>query len=110
MEHSSPKGGAFAFNVVTFAFAREAFAWRGKTLTFGGGAFALRVEAFASAARRSICPNTCDNHRKAACRRLRDSMTAVVDFCNDIDVPDWYDRIGEMNKRHTTSQRRRVSS
>ena len=40
------------------------------------------------AARRGIGRNTYDNHRKAACQRLRDAMMAVVDFCNDKDFPD----------------------
>jgi RNA polymerase sigma factor (sigma-70 family) len=61
------------------------------------------------AARRGISLNTYDNQRKAACRKLRDSMMAVVDFCYDIDLPDWYDRIAEMNKRHAARQRRRAS-
>jgi RNA polymerase sigma factor (sigma-70 family) len=61
------------------------------------------------AARRGISLSTYDNHRKAACRKLRDSMMAVVDFCADIDLPDWYDRLGEMNKRHAARQRRRAS-
>jgi len=39
------------------------------------------------AARRGITMNTDDNHRKAACRLLCDSMTAVVDFSTDIDLP-----------------------
>jgi RNA polymerase sigma factor (sigma-70 family) len=61
------------------------------------------------AARRGISLNTYDNHRKAACQKLRDSMMAVVDFSADIDLPDWYDRVEEMNKRHAARQRRRVS-
>lgn len=61
------------------------------------------------AARRGISLYTYDNHRKAACAKLRDSMTAVVDFFPDIDLPDWYDRVGEMSKRHAASQRRRAS-
>jgi hypothetical protein len=61
------------------------------------------------AARRGISLNTYDNHRKAACRKLRDSMMAVIDFSTDIDLPDWYDRIEEMNKRHSARQRRRAS-
>jgi DNA-directed RNA polymerase specialized sigma24 family protein len=61
------------------------------------------------AARHGISLNTYDNHRKAACRKLRDSMMAVVDFATDIDLPDWYDRIEEMNKRHAARQRRRAS-
>ena len=60
------------------------------------------------AARRGISMNTYDNHRKAACRKLRESMTAVVDFCADIDLPDWYDRVEEMSKRHAARQRRRA--
>lgn len=60
-------------------------------------------------ARRGISSNTYDNHRKAACSRLRDSMMAVVDFATDIDLPVWYDRIEEMNKRHAARQRRRAS-
>ena len=55
------------------------------------------------AARRGITLNTDDNHRKAPCGKLRDS-------CADIDLPDSYDRIEEMNKRHAASQRRRASS
>ena len=62
------------------------------------------------AARRGISLNTYDNHWKAACRKLRDSMMAVVDFSTDIDLPDWYDRIEEMNKRHAARQRRRAST
>jgi hypothetical protein len=27
-------------------------------------------------------------------------MMVVVDSGTDIDLPDWYDRIEEMNKRH----------
>jgi len=61
------------------------------------------------AARRGISLNTYDNHRKAAFARLRGSLMAVVDFSTDIDLPDWYDRIGEMNKRHAAKQRRRAS-
>jgi hypothetical protein len=61
------------------------------------------------AARRVISLNTYDNHWKAACRRLRDSMTAVVDSCADTELPDWYDRLEEMNKRHAARQRRRAS-
>ena len=34
---------------------------------------------------------------------------AVVDSCTDIDLPDWYDRIEEMNKRHAARKRRRAS-
>jgi RNA polymerase sigma factor (sigma-70 family) len=59
--------------------------------------------------RRGISPNTYDNHRKAACSRLRDSIMAVVDFATDIDLPEWYDRIEEMNKRQAARQRRRAS-
>lgn len=62
------------------------------------------------AARRGISLNTYDNHRKAACHKLRDSMMAVVDFATDIDLPDWYDRIKEMSKRHAAKQRRRASA
>ena len=62
------------------------------------------------AARRGISLNTHDNHRKAACRTLRDSMMAVVDFCADIELPDWYDRIEEMNEQHASRQRPRASS
>jgi DNA-binding CsgD family transcriptional regulator len=61
------------------------------------------------AERRGISLNTYDNHRKAACSRLRDSMMAVVEFSTDIDLPDWYDRIEEMSKRHAARQRRRAS-
>jgi hypothetical protein len=61
------------------------------------------------AARRVISLNTYDNHWKAACRRLRDSMTAVVDSCADTELPDWYDRLEEMNKRCGARQRRRAS-
>jgi DNA-binding CsgD family transcriptional regulator len=61
------------------------------------------------AARRGISLNTYDNHRKAACRKLRESMMRVVDFCSDIDLPDWYDRLEDMNKRHAARQRRRAS-
>jgi DNA-binding CsgD family transcriptional regulator len=61
------------------------------------------------AARRGISLSSCDNHWKAACRKLRDSMMAVVDSCTDIDLPDWYGRIEEMNKRHVARQRRRAS-
>ena len=61
------------------------------------------------AARRGITLNTYDNHRKAACAKLRDSMMAVVDFLPDLDLPDWYDRVEEMSKRHAASQRRRAS-
>lgn len=61
------------------------------------------------ATRRGISLNTYDNHRKAACRKLRDSMTAIVDFFPDLDLPDWYDRVEEMSKRHAASQRRRAS-
>jgi RNA polymerase sigma factor (sigma-70 family) len=61
------------------------------------------------AARRGISLNTYDNHRKAACRKLRDSMMEVVDFATDIDLPDWYDRIAKMSKRHAAKQRRRAS-
>jgi hypothetical protein len=61
------------------------------------------------AARRGISLSTNDNHRKAACRKLRDSMMAVVDFCSDIELPDWYDRLVDMNKRHAGRQRRRPS-
>ena len=61
------------------------------------------------AARRGISLNTYDNHRKAACRKLRESMMAVVEGFSDIDLPQWYDRIEEMNKRHAASQRRRAS-
>lgn len=53
---------------------------------------------------------TYDNRRKTACRKLRDSITAVVDSSTDVDVPDWHDRIAEMNERHAASQRRRASS
>ena len=60
------------------------------------------------AARRGISMNTYDNHRKAACRKLRESMTAVVDSFTDIDLPDWYDRIEEMSKRHAATQQRRA--
>lgn len=63
----------------------------------------------AIAARRGINLNIYDNHRKAASRTLRDAMTAVVDLCADTDLPDWYDRIEEMNKRHAASHRRRAS-
>ena len=62
------------------------------------------------AARRGISLNTYDNYRKAACRRLRDSMTAVGDRSTVIDLPDWYDRLEEMNERHAARQRRRASS
>jgi len=58
------------------------------------------------AARSGITVNTYHNHRKAAFNTLRDSMMAVVDFSTDIDPPDWYDRIAEMNKRNTARQRR----
>jgi hypothetical protein len=34
---------------------------------------------------------------------------AVVEFSTDIDLPDWYDRIEEMSKRHAARQRRRAS-
>jgi DNA-directed RNA polymerase specialized sigma24 family protein len=61
------------------------------------------------AERRGISLNTYDNHRKAACSKLRDSMMAVVEFSTDIDLPDWYDRIEEMSKRHAARQRRRAS-
>jgi DNA-directed RNA polymerase specialized sigma24 family protein len=61
------------------------------------------------AERRGISLNTYDNHRKAACGRLRDSMMAVLEFSTDIDLPDWYDRIEEMSKRHAARQRRRAS-
>jgi RNA polymerase sigma factor (sigma-70 family) len=61
------------------------------------------------AARRGISLNTYDNHKKAACRKLRESMMAVVDFATDIDLPDWYDRIEKMNTRHAARQRRRAS-
>jgi RNA polymerase sigma factor (sigma-70 family) len=61
------------------------------------------------AAHRGISLRTYDNHRKAACSGLRESMMAVVDFSTDIDLPDWYDRIEEMNKRHAAAQRRRAS-
>jgi hypothetical protein len=36
-------------------------------------------------------------------------MMAVVEFSTDIDLPDWYDRIEEMSKRHAARQRRRAS-
>jgi hypothetical protein len=36
-------------------------------------------------------------------------MMAVVDSCTDIDLPDWYDRIEEMNNRHAARKRRRAS-
>lgn len=62
------------------------------------------------ARRRGISLNTYHNHRKAAFSKLRDSMMAVVDFSTDIDLPDWYDRIEEMSKRHAARQRRRASS
>ena len=61
------------------------------------------------AARRGISLNTYDNQRKAACRKLRDSMMAVVDFCHDMDLPGWYDRIEDMSKRYAARQRRRAS-
>ena len=61
------------------------------------------------AARRGITLNTYDNHKKAACRKLRDAMMDVVDFASDIDLPDWYDRIEKMNTRHAARQRRRTS-
>jgi DNA-directed RNA polymerase specialized sigma24 family protein len=61
------------------------------------------------AARRGISLNTYDNHKKAACRKLRDSMMAVAAFSTDIDLPDWYDRIEEMGKRHAARQQRRAS-
>jgi RNA polymerase sigma factor (sigma-70 family) len=59
------------------------------------------------AARRGITLNTYHNHRKAAFTKLRESMMAVADFSSDIDLPDWYDRVEEMNKRHAARQRRR---
>ena len=61
------------------------------------------------AARRGISLSTYDNHRKAACQKLRDSLTAVADFSTDIDLPDWFDRVGEMSKRHAARLRRRAS-
>jgi RNA polymerase sigma factor (sigma-70 family) len=61
------------------------------------------------AERRGISVYTYDNHRKAACQKLRDSMMAVVDLLSDLDLSDWYDRIEEMSKRHAASQRRRAS-
>ncbi len=61
------------------------------------------------AARRGITINTYDNHRKAACAKLRDSMTAVADFATVVDLPDWYDRAQDMNKRHAAKKRRRPS-
>ena len=60
-------------------------------------------------ARRGISLNTYDNHRKAACCRVRDSMMAVVAFSTEIDLPDWYDGIEEMSKRHAARQRRGAS-
>jgi len=62
------------------------------------------------AARRGITLNTYHNHRKAALNKLRESLMEVVDFCNDdIDLPGWYDRVEEMNKRHSARQRRRAA-
>jgi len=61
------------------------------------------------AARRGISMYTYDNHRKAACSKMRESLMAVVDFSTDIDLPDWYDRVGEMNTRHVLKQRRRAA-
>ncbi|MFL5612480.1 MAG: RNA polymerase sigma factor [Gemmatimonadaceae bacterium] len=60
-------------------------------------------------ARRGISPNTYDNHKKAAFRKLRDSMTAVAASTTDIDLRDWYDLIEEMSKRHAAKQQRRAS-
>ena len=62
------------------------------------------------AARRGISLNTYDNHRKAACGRLRDSLMALVDYFSDLDLPDWYDRIEEICERYEARQRRRASS
>jgi hypothetical protein len=39
---------------------------------------------------------------------MRDSKRAVVDSSANI-LPDWYDRVEEMNKRHAARQRRRAS-
>lgn len=61
------------------------------------------------AARRGISLNTYDNHRKAACGKLRDSLMALVDYFSDLDLPDWYDRIGEMCERYEARQRRSAS-
>lgn len=60
------------------------------------------------AERRGISLNTYDNQRKAGCRKLRESMMAVADFSAEIDLPDWYDRAEEMNKRCAAKQRRRA--
>ena len=61
------------------------------------------------AARRGISLNTYDNHKKAACRKLRESLMAIVDGFSDLDLPQWYDRAGEMNERHSARQRRRAA-
>ena len=60
------------------------------------------------AERRGITMNTFDNHRKASCSTLRDAMTAVVDFCAYIDLPDCYDRIAETNERYAARKPRRA--
>jgi len=62
------------------------------------------------AARRGISLNTYDNHRKAASSKLRALTMAVVDLATDMDLPDWYERIAAMSKRHAARQRRRASS
>ena len=61
------------------------------------------------AARRGISMYTYDNHRKAACSKMRESLMAVVDGFRDIDLPYWYDRVAEMNTRHAAKQRRRAA-
>lgn len=59
--------------------------------------------------RRGSSLNDRDNHRKAPCSRLRDSITSVVDSCADRYLRAWYDRVEEMNEQHAASQRRRAA-
>jgi DNA-directed RNA polymerase specialized sigma24 family protein len=48
-------------------------------------------------ARHGITVKTRDNHRKAVSGKLRESLMTVVDSSADVDFPDWYDRVEEMN-------------
>jgi hypothetical protein len=62
------------------------------------------------AARRGITVSTYDNHRQAAFKALRESLTADVEASTGVDRSIWYDRVEELIERRAARLRGGSSS
>jgi hypothetical protein len=61
------------------------------------------------ARRLGISVYTYDTHLQAAFHSLRYRLSDAADEFTEVDLPDWYDRIEEMSKRHAAGRQRRAS-